>query len=120
MIRKADIILSVALVIIGLALSCFLFLGKGYGDKLVITVDGKEFGTYSLSEDRDIKVSQNSHLNKVTIKGGVVSMESSDCHGQDCVEHAPISKTGENIICLPNKVVVEITGNEQDFDAVSK
>lgn len=120
MIKKADIILTVILIIAGLALSYAFSTGKTAGDELLITVDGEKFGSYPLLEDREITVKQESHINKVTIKGGTVSMTFSDCKGQDCVRQHDISETGETIICLPNKIVLEITGGESKYDAVAR
>lgn len=120
MFKKADIVLAVLLIAAGLAASYILSFGQETGDKLVITADGSEFGTYSLLEDREIAVEQNGHINKVTIHDGKVSMNFSDCKGQDCVDHAEISLSGENIICLPNKVVLEIIGNDGGYDSIAK
>jgi len=120
MIKKADIILTVILIIAGLAISYAFSTGKTAGDELLITADGRKFGSYSLLEDRNITVKQEGHINKVTIKDGVVSMTFSDCKGQDCVKQHSISETGETIICLPNKIVLEITGGENKYDAVAR
>lgn len=120
MIKKADIILTVILIITGLAISYAFSTGKTAGDELLITADGRKFGSYSLLEDRNITVKQEGHINKVTIKDGVVSMTFSDCKGQDCVKQHSISETGETIICLPNKIVLEITGGENKYDAVAR
>ena len=68
MIKKADIILAAGLIIIGLAMSYILSSGHDAGSRLIITCDGERFGSYSLSEDREITVSRDSHMNKVTIK----------------------------------------------------
>ena len=47
-------------------------------------------------------------------------MESADCPDQICVRQKAISKEGESIICLPNKVVVSIVGGEEkELDAVT-
>lgn len=120
MFKKADIILAVLLVAAGLAVSYILSFGQTAGDELLISADGSKFGSYSLFEDREIVVEQNGHINKVTINDGIVSMSFSDCKGQDCVHQADISQTGESIICLPNKVVLEVTGGNGDFDSVAK
>lgn len=120
MIKKADIVLAVILIITGLAISYILSFGKTSGDELEITVNGDKFGSYSLSEDRDIAVEQNSHINKITIKSGKVSMSFSDCKNQDCVKQHDINKTGETIVCLPNKVVLEIKGGKAEFDSIAK
>lgn len=55
-------------------------------------------------------------------------MSFSDCSGQDCVDHEAVSKNGEMIVCLPNRVTVEITdsqndgtgGSDEGYDAISR
>ena len=100
MIKKADIILTVILIIAGLAISYAFSTGKTAGDELLITADGRKFGSYSLLEDRNITVKQEGHINKVTIKGGVVSLSFSDCYGQDCVKVLSSSGPGGTRICV--------------------
>ena len=120
MIRKADIILAIILIILGLIVS-YTFSSDNYtGSTVYITVDGEHYAYYPLSEDREVEISQSNHTNKITIKDGMVSMAFSDCANQDCVQHYAISKTAETIVCLPNKVIVEIEGGESGFDAVAK
>ena len=106
-IKKADIALFFIILIIGLAVSYFTFTGSQAGDQVKITVAGQLYGTYPLTEDREIEVAQNGHLNNIIIKDGVVSMASSDCKNQICVNTRPISHTKDSIVCLPNKVMVE-------------
>ena len=120
MIKKADIILAVFLIVVGLAMSYILSFGNNTGSELTITCDGEKFGSYSLYEDREIAIERDGHINKVTIKSGTVSMNFSNCHGQDCIHQGEISKAGEAIICLPNKVVLQIDGGEAEYDTLSK
>ncbi len=119
MIYKADIVLFAVLVMLGLALSAWSFAAGGAGQKAVITVDGKPYGTYSLHENQTIEIKQNHHLNKITIKDGTVQMTYSDCHNQVCVKDGKVSMANQSIVCLPNKVMIEITGGEGEIDAVS-
>jgi hypothetical protein len=44
----------------------------------------------------------------LVISDGKADMESADCPNQICVHHSAISHTGETIVCLPNRVVIEI------------
>lgn len=44
----------------------------------------------------------------LVISDGKADMESADCPNQICVHHGAISHTGETIVCLPNRVVIEI------------
>lgn len=118
MIRKADITLAAILIAAGLAVSLFLSVGDGTGRMVHIAADGKEYATYPLMEDRTVAVEQDGHINKITIKGGKVSMVFSNCRNQDCIHRGEIAKTSESIVCLPNRIVVEIQGDSQEYDAV--
>lgn len=44
----------------------------------------------------------------LVIKDGEANMQEADCPNQICVHHSPISHKGETIVCLPNRVIVEI------------
>ena len=120
MIRKADIFLAVILIILGLIVSYVFASGNGSGDTVRITAGGELYASYPLSEDRTVEISNDDHINKITIKDGTVSMVYSDCANQDCVLHSAISRTSESIVCLPNKVVVEIQGESSGFDAIAR
>lgn len=127
--RKADIILTIALIVMGLAMSFFLTFGNVGGadgtnsaaeTQLAVTVDGKPYGTWPMSKNRQITVRQAGHSNIFEIKDGQARMLRSDCRGQDCIGEGAISRTGETIVCLPNRVVLEITGGEEAFDAIAQ
>ena len=121
-IRKADIALFCILVLLALASFAFtaIRLSAPAGD-VVVTLGGSLYGTYSLSEDKEIEISVEGFHNIVRIENGRVLMKSSDCRNQVCVNHAPISRSGESIICLPHKLVVSIQrGKEADVDAIAQ
>lgn len=54
--------------------------------------------------------------NLIAVADGKVTMEAADCRDQICVHHRPISAGYESIICLPHKLVVEISGGEKATD----
>ncbi len=60
--------------------------------------------------DRSIKLNNTVDLNAntIVIKDETVYMQDAGCKNQICVNTGKISKKGESIICLPNKVIVEI------------
>ena len=126
-IRKADIILFIALVVIGLAASAALSLSHGEagaGAKVVIESGGELYATYPLSEDLTISVpAPGRGENVVEISGGTVSVKEASCKKQVCVRHGAISKTGESIVCLPNRLVVRIqSGSAEEgggYDSVT-
>jgi hypothetical protein len=118
-IKKADIILLAALVALGILTAIPTF-GKSAGGAYVkVSVDGDLYGTYSLAEDREIVIENGKHLNKITIKDGTVQMTEASCANQLCVRQGVISSTAQSIVCLPNRVVVEIVGEDGDYDVVA-
>ena len=108
MIKKADIFLFFIILLFGLAVTWWSLSGNIDGQYAVVTVNGQLYGTYSLAEDQEIDIAQNGHHNHITIKDGQVSMTFSDCHNQVCVDTGAISQTRDSIVCLPNRVMVEI------------
>ena len=90
--------------------------GKGI---VAIKVDGATEGTYVLTEDRRIEINHGTNI--LEIKDGEDSMIEADCPDQICVHEKAISADGESIICLPNKIVVEVESDkESELDAVMK
>ena len=86
---------------------------------MTVTLDGDTYGIYSLAEDQTITVEKDGHTNVIVIENGTVRMESSTCKNQICVEHGRISLKGDSIVCLPNRVVVEIKGEGGEADVIS-
>ena len=100
-----------------LALSVILLLSGKSGKTVSITCDGSRV-TYSLSEDRRIELTSNGYTLSVEIRNGEVSVTESDCPDRTCVRTGKIGKAGQTIICIPAKIVIEVTGGGTDEDFV--
>lgn len=136
LIKKADLILLAVLLITGLTASFAVARSGADGGKVVITCAGKKIGTYSLDENRTLLITKDGRIsdsdqtgpqgetgyNILQIQDGKADMITADCLNQDCVNHKPISKGGENIICLPHKIVVEIRKEKGDdgYDSLAQ
>ena len=112
---KNDWILLGTLAAVCLILFCvFRFLSGSGGDRVVITVDGETYGTYSLAEDQEIPVKQDGRVtNVVCISGGKGHMEEADCPDHLCIRQGEISSEYASIVCLPNRVVVEVVSDDE-------
>ena len=42
----------------------------------------------------------------------------SDCPTLDCVHTGTITRSGQSIICLPARIIIELTGQSNDVDVV--
>ena len=108
---RNDIILILCLLLFAAIGMFYLFVLREQGNTVKVTVDGKTYGTYSLSKNitEDIYSGKNNeHLNRLIIEDGKAYMETATCPDGICVEHAPIFRNGESIVCLPQRVVISI------------
>ncbi|MBO7250033.1 MAG: NusG domain II-containing protein [Clostridia bacterium] len=109
--RKNDIIFIAALILMVTLLALALFLFKEEGVAVIVRVDGEVFGEYSLSEDREVEILTEQGRNLLVIKEGKAEIIEASCPDGICEKHRAVSRDGESIICLPNKVVVEIAAS---------
>ncbi len=118
MIKKADIILIFFLLLAGFGGWYFLSSTLSQGDTVTISIDGRIYGNYPLNVNRKIFLKQGDEFNTVLIENSEVRILEANCAGQECVHQGAISKSGESIICLPHKTVVEITNQNSSYDAI--
>lgn len=118
-IKKNDIVLiAVVLCVAVFGLFLYMKFGKEEPANVIVTVDGTVEGTYPLSDDIEVEIKG---TNVLAIEKGKVKMKEADCPDQICVHHKAISKNKESIVCLPNKVVIEIVSSEEsELDAIVK
>ena len=112
--KKKDMILIVAV----LAISLISFAAIKMTQK-----DGKEVYKTSIKKDQIYQIPEKNGTNVMQIKDGKVIMKKADCKDQICADHKAIEKSGETIVCLPHKVVIEIQsedGKEQELDGVTQ
>ena len=77
-----------------------------------------------LSQDVRVEIRTGEHeqnLNVLVIKDGVAYVESASCPDGICSSHRPISREGESIACLPNRVIINVRAQkaDDDFDIIS-
>lgn len=121
---RNDIILAAVILVIAAAGLLFVKLTKVEGNNVIVKINGVEAASYSLEDDvrYEIKTGKNNeNINVLVIKNGKAYITEADCPDGICKEYRPISYVGETIVCLPHKVVIEITGDstEVSLDAVA-
>lgn len=103
---RNDIIFIAALVLISALVGLGFYFFRTGGDAVRVTVDGELYGEFSLDEDRTVEIASSGGYNVLVIKNGEAYVESASCPDGICAAHKPISRDGESIVCLPNKVVI--------------
>ncbi|MGN0458190.1 MAG: NusG domain II-containing protein [Eubacterium sp.] len=121
--KKADlIIIGVVLAIVGI-LAFFLYYVNGdSGSYVQVEINGKAVETVKLNEDFEKQYDIDGKTNTLVIKDGKASVTQANCPDGICVNHMPIRRSGESIICLPHKFVVTVIneqGSDDEIDAVA-
>lgn len=128
LIKKMDIVI----IIILLAISFIPYImlknyQSGYnGDNYaVISVDGKEQKRVELTDglDEEFMIESSRGINKVVIHDGKIGIVEANCKDEICIREGFIGEVGERIVCLPNRLVIEIVGeqkNSEEEDVISR
>ncbi len=120
--KKNWIILGALLLVAAalLLLSSHLMKTEAEENLVIITVDGKEYARVPLSQPQTVTIQQdNGEVNVVEISDHGAVMQSSTCKNQQCVHMGEVTvenweyrTNGAFIICLPNRVTVELAVKE--------
>lgn len=103
-LKKGDfIVIGITAAVFVLSIGLLLSFSK-QGRRVIIKQDNEIVYNQSVKLDNTVDIGTNC----VIIKNGEVFVNSASCKNQICVNTGKISKKGESIVCLPNKVIVEI------------
>ncbi|MEJ5187425.1 MAG: NusG domain II-containing protein [Candidatus Geothermincolales bacterium] len=119
--------LADSLLVVGvLAISFFLLAqdvsrsGGNHNGTLSVRVNGEEVMKLELSENREISIRGWQGESFLEIREGRVRMVESACPDKLCVRTGWISRPGESIVCLPNRVVLEIKAPGGGPDVINR
>lgn len=119
--KRNDIILVAIILVVAAAGLLYMNIVKKSGDMVVIKVDGEIYKELPLNKDATLEIEGvGGGRNKLVIKDGVADVVDANCPDKLCVHQRSIQNDGETIVCLPNKVIVEIESTkESEVDAVA-
>ena len=118
--RKKDLIFIFSILIFAVFL---LLIQRVYGnaqdeaDLVKITVNQKLYGTYDLNKNQTITIQNDFGINTIQIQNKDVWMEEADCPDGYCKEQGHISKNKQTIVCLPHKLVVEVSNDSEKTES---
>lgn len=91
------------------------FLTRKEGAYAVVLKEGTEIARYPLSEEGEYPIYEGDAVtNLLVIRGGKAAITEATCPDQICVNHRPIDRAGETIVCLPREVVVKIEAKAEN------
>ncbi len=118
--HKIEIIIITCILLVSILAIIIINLLSNKGRYVVVIYNQKEQASYALDKDIEVDLTyEENHYNKLVIKDGKASIVEASCPDKICVKTYSISKVGETIVCLPNKVVIKIVGQKTDVDVVT-
>lgn len=87
--------------------------------QVVVSVNGKIEGRYKLGDEAQTYTIDNEFgKNTFVITNDGVHMSESDCKDKICINMGHITRTGESIICLPNRLIISLESMDEDSKAI--
>lgn len=106
---KNDILLVAIILLISVVIFTIFKANQKNGELVKVIVDKEVKYCYNFNERTEVIISNDDFVNVLVVEDGQAYIKSANCPDKICVQHRPISKVGETIVCLPHKVVIEIT-----------
>lgn len=117
--KKLDVVL-----IISLILFSFIFVVKDVfiapktdHKYIAISVDGKPYKDLEFKDETYMFPLKTKYgLNKIEISKNYVRVVEADCPNKLDVLQGKISKAGQSIVCIPNRMIIEIKSKAEQID----
>ena len=111
-------VIIVILALLGISYLVVFFAFGNEGKYITIEKDGVLVGTYSLEAEQEIPLPDDEADNIVAIENGKAYMKEASCPDHLCMKQGKISKAGQTIVCLPNKVIVTVKDDDASGDEI--
>jgi hypothetical protein len=105
---------------LGLGSVATLFIDKKSepGATVCILMQERKIGSLSILKDTVITVSGSIGKTEIRIENGRVWISNAPCANRICQHQGKISRNGQMLVCVPNRIIVQIEGQKQnDIDA---
>ena len=122
--NRWDKIVTASIIVLALAAMAVVevFAFHGSGDTVIVSVDGVEqarFNYRGLAEPIVYVCDTQYGHNTVVIDNRGAGVTESDCADRTEIKQGRITKANTSLVCLPNRLVVQIIGGRADADIVS-
>lgn len=120
--KKGDYILIVLLILVSVGSFFFMRMpSSGAGKTAIVKVDGqivKEIPFTQENVGKHFVIESKYGRNVVEMEADRVHVIEADCPDKLDVKQGYIEREGEMIVCLPNRMTIEIREDKDDLDAV--
>jgi len=115
--------LGVILLVLGMALAgTAWWLAAPAGARVVVSIDGRTVYTAPLDRPREFDLEGPCGTTRLAIAADGARIVAASCPQKVCMGMGPARRSGELIACLPNRLLLEIRGSEEEggYDLLSR
>lgn len=123
--NRATIVCAIVVALLIAGLAAWASATKASGGRLVALVHDGDGQVHELPLDADttLEVTTGMGSNTVVVEDGAVRVTAADCPNGTCLHEHPLSEPGQQIICLPHMLWIEVVpegaeGGEMDVSLV--
>ena len=111
--HKLDFIIVGIILVLAIAGFVGVRLYGAHNTADIVKISGPDGMVVELPLDEDTRYVVETELghNTVVIENQTVHIEDADCKNHDCMDQGTITMPGQQLICLPHKLVVQIVSN---------
>lgn len=116
-LKPGDFLIVVILLIISFTPFFMVHNSKKEGNQVIaiVKVNNRQVKKLSLDHDQKWQYQKGGKINIVQVKNHKIRAIDANCKDQVCVKEGWKSKSGDTIVCLPHKFLVELK-NENQID----
>ncbi len=118
--RVLILLISVLSLVALLILNIFIF--SADVSEVIIEVNGQSYARYSLQDLRkpkEVRIDTEFGSNLLLLEQGKVTALESDCKDKLEMKAGAIDHAGQQLVCLPNRLVVRLKGDSLKIDGVT-
>lgn len=119
MITKKDFLLICCILTFSAVSAVLCGFSENVSKTAVIEVNGKIFAEYNMDALAEEKIVDVYGKNKVRITSEYAEVIYADCPDKRDVKQGKISKSGQIIVCMPNKMTVTVK-DKKEYDDISR
>ncbi len=123
MLRKGDIVLVAVMILVVAAGYYIINLTRSSGDGAVAVIKlnnevVKKIDLNSVAGTELVRL-EGKYSNVIAVEKGRIRFQDADCPDRLCVNTGWISLRGETAVCLPNKAMIVIEGEDTATDGIA-
>ena len=111
---KADILLVISMITLGLLSFLGLNLLRQPGSVVQVLVHDHQYQQYPLQQEQRVLINSQQGSLEIQIANGKVWVFRSSCPTKTCMTMGKISRVGQVIVCIPNGILIRIAGKREE------